>query len=164
MSILTGKDSPRPTFYTTDADKWDERWMEVVLITASWSKDPRRQVGCIIVGKERNQLSGGYNGFAREVRDTPERIMNQEMKRTMTVHAEANAIADAARNGRSLLGGTAYINSTPCSQCAALLIQAGIKEVVFRCSDEVINKESWAVQHIVGSVMFAEAGVGFRRI
>lgn len=109
---------------------WDARWMQAAENVAQWSKDPRRKVGCIIVDDDNNQLSGGYNGFPRGIADDT-RLHDRDIKLKMVVHAEANAVAAAARNGHSIKGGTAYITHNPCSQCACLMIQAGIKRMVF---------------------------------
>lgn len=105
--------------------------MQAAENVAQWSKDPRRKVGCIIVDADNNQLSGGYNGFPRGIVDDG-RLDDRDIKLKMIVHAEANAVAAAARNGHSIKGATAYITHNPCSQCACLLIQAGIKRVVFK--------------------------------
>lgn len=108
---------------------WTARFLDLATHTATWSKDPRRKIGCVIIGDQKNQLAGGFNGFPREVKDD-DRLFNKEIKNKLIVHAEANAVADAARNGHALKGSTAYISQLPCSQCAALLIQAGITTVV----------------------------------
>ena len=109
---------------------WDRKFISIARLTASWSKDPRTKVGCIIVDDDHNQLSGGFNGFPRGVADDG-RLEDRETKLKIVVHAEANAVATAARNGHSLKGSTAYITLPPCCQCASLLIQAGVKKVVF---------------------------------
>lgn len=106
---------------------WDRKFINAALLVESWSKHPTTKVGCVIVDDDHNQLSGGYNGLPRGIDDTL--ILNQEREFSITVHAEANAVAAAARNGHSLKGGTAYITKPICCQCAALLIQAGIKRV-----------------------------------
>lgn len=106
---------------------------------------------------DRNQLSGGYNGFPRGVTDSAEILANRELKYKIIVHAEANAVASAARNGHSLKGGTMYTTMFPCSQCAALIIQAGIKCVVY-----VENKDyeaRWADNIATSQAMFQEVGM-----
>lgn len=115
----------------SELSKWDTRWMQAAENVAQWSRDPRRKVGCIIVDDDNNQLSGGYNGFPRGIEDD-DRLNQREIKLKMMVHAEANAVAAAARNGHSIKGATAYISHAPCSQCVCLLIQAGISRVVFK--------------------------------
>ncbi len=111
-------------------EKWDRRLLSQAREVAKWSKDPKYKVGCVIVDDDRNQLSSGYNGFARGVNDSPARYQDQETKNLLVIHAEENAVAAAARNGHSLKGGIAYITHEPCCRCANLMIQAGVKRVV----------------------------------
>ena len=128
--------------------------MDVARQLASWSKDPKRKVGCVIIDDDKNQLSGGFNGFPRGISDD-ERLLNKPVKLQMIVHAEANAVAAAARNGHSLKGSTAYVTSRPCCQCAALLIQAGVKRVV--CLNE--GKDEDIAERAQN--MMTEAGVSW---
>jgi dCMP deaminase len=104
---------------------WDYKFICVAKLIASWSKHPTTKVGCYIVDDDHNELSSGYNGLPRKVND--KQINNQESQYSITCHAEANAVAKAARKGHALYGGTAYVTAPVCCQCAALLIQAGIK-------------------------------------
>lgn len=140
-------------------DKWDVRFLSIAVHIMSWSKDPIRKVGCAIFDDDKNQLSGGFNGFARGVADLEDRLQDKNTKNDFVVHAEANAVATAARNGHSLKGATAYITQLPCSQCAALLIQAGIKRVVAMrqpgCSEATVTN------HKLAGGMLQEAGVIF---
>lgn len=112
------------------ADKWDLRFLSSAREISSWSKDPRRKVGCVIIDDDYNQLSGGFNGFPRGIADD-HRLDDRPVKNRMIVHAEANAVAAAARNGHSLKDATVYITHAPCPQCACLLIQAGVVRVVY---------------------------------
>lgn len=109
-------------------DKWVARFIRQAQHTSNWSKDPRRKVGCVIVDNDYNILSGGFNGFPRGISDDL-RLQDKEVKNRLIVHAEANAIAAAARNGHSVKNATAFISNFPCRPCAGLLIQAGIKKV-----------------------------------
>lgn len=136
---------------------WDQRFAAQALHISTWSKDPNKKVGCVIVDADHNQLSGGYNGFPRGVRDDL-RLNEKVTKLMLIVHAEANAVAGAARNGHSLKGGAAYITAPPCTQCAALLIQAGIRRVIFPMGDP---KSSWAGNVEMAKVLLNEAGVAF---
>jgi dCMP deaminase len=110
---------------------WDEYFMATAMLIASRSACGRLHVGCVLVsGAEHPHriVAAGYNGFlpgaAHEslVRDGHEQG---------TVHAEQNAIADAARRGVSVAGATAYISHYPCSNCAKILAAAGIREVKY---------------------------------
>ncbi len=114
--------------------KWDFRFLELATVPASWSKDPSRQVGAVIVDTDRSIISVGYNGFARGVHDYEDRYKNKEIKYEMVVHAEINAILSARRD---LRGSTLYCTLLPCSRCAAIIINAGIKRVV--CLDNDLS-------------------------
>lgn len=130
--------------------------MQTAENVGQWSKDPRRKVGCIIVDDDNNQLSGGYNGFPRGIADD-DRLNDRDTKLKMVVHAEANAVAAAARNGHSIKGATAYVTHNPCSQCACLMIQAGIKCVVFR-KQEGYSAE-WTKDFKLALDLLAEANI-----
>jgi len=136
---------------------WDARWLAQARGVASWSRDPRRKVGCIIVDSDNNQLSGGYNGFPRGIADD-NRLNDRDLKLKIVVHAEANAVAGAARNGHSIKGGTAYITHYPCSQCACLLIQAGIQRVVYGV--QLGYSAEWGPDFALALELLEEAVVG----
>lgn len=138
-------------------NKWDKRFLEVAKQIASWSKDPNKSVGCVVVDDDHNQLSGGYNGFPRGVADDA-RLSDHDIKLKIIVHAEANAVATAARNGHSLKGGTIYCTFPPCSQCASLLIQTGIKRVV---SLNPPMQSKWMPDILLAQQLFKEAGVEY---
>jgi dCMP deaminase len=130
--------------------------MEHAKAVAKWSKDPRRKVGCLIIDADQNQLSGGYNGFPRGIADD-DRLNDRETKLKMIVHAEANAVAAAARKGHSVKGATAYVTHSLCSHCACLLIQAGIKRVV--CEEQLGYSKEWEKDFLLAGVLLVEAGV-----
>ncbi|HEY6019534.1 MAG TPA: deaminase, partial [Candidatus Paceibacterota bacterium] len=85
-------------------------------------------------------VTTGYNGFPRGIMDDIESRHERPEKYQWTVHAEPNAIANAARMGASTVGCTAYVTKTPCSLCMALLIQAGIVRVVCPRPDEMADE------------------------
>lgn len=134
--------------------EWDLKFMRVARLVGSWSRDPNVKVGCVIVNDDHNQLSGGYNGFPRGIKDDA-RLDDREMKLKIVVHAEANAIAAAARNGSMIKGTTIYCTFCPCSQCASLIIQAGIKRCLWVRSD----REHWKVNQDLAKSLLSEAGV-----
>lgn len=106
----------------------DKRYMRMAVIWAENSYCKRRQVGALIV-KDKMIISDGYNG-------TPvgfENICEDEDGTTKpyVLHAEANAITKIARSGNSSEGATMYVTASPCIECAKLIIQAGIKRVVY---------------------------------
>lgn len=108
--------------------KWDLRFLEMAQLVASWSKDPRTQVGAVLVGQEREILAVGYNGFARGTSD--DGYWDREHKHRHVIHAEENAILNAARSGTRIQGATLYVTHHPCCHCSGVLIQAGITRVV----------------------------------
>jgi len=138
------------------SNKWDKRFLEMAKLVASWSKDPSTQVGAIAV-KNRNVIAQGYNGFPRGVDDHELYYLNKAIKYKRIVHAEMNAIFNAAENGVSLKDSTIYVVGLPiCSDCAKGLIQAGISRVV---TPEQEIPENW--QESVSSSMsiFKEVGI-----
>ncbi|WP_347839197.1 dCMP deaminase family protein [uncultured Draconibacterium sp.] len=106
----------------------DQRYLKMADIWAQNSYCKRRQVGALIV-KDKMIISDGYNG-------TPsgfENVCEDEDNKTKpyVLHAEANAITKVAKSGNSSDGATLYVTSSPCLECSKLIIQAGIKRVVF---------------------------------
>lgn len=135
--------------------KWDERFMSLAVLIASWSKDPNTKVGCVIVNNTYTAVGLGYNGFARGVEDSHDRYADRELKNQLVVHAEANAILNAARDVK---GFTAYTTHFPCTSCASLLIQAGISRIV---STPLDPNSKWHASHRLSQIMFNEAGVAY---
>lgn len=112
---------------------WDAYFMATALLMASRSSCERLNVGCVIVsgGSQKNRIiAAGYNGFL------PGAAHNSRLRdghEQATVHAEQNAISDAARRGVSLDGATAYITHFPCVNCAKILAAAGISCIKYHC-------------------------------
>lgn len=137
-------------------DKWNRRFMELAKHISTWSKDPSTQVGAVIADELNRIVSVGYNGFARSVDDTMERLDNRSLKYEMVVHAEPNAILFAKQ---SLSGCSIYVYPLPpCSRCAALIIQSGLKKVFFP-KQEI--HETWKNSWELSKQMFDEAGVEY---
>lgn len=105
--------------------RWNDYFHGIARAVSLKSKDPSTKVGCVIVGPDKEIRSTGWNGLARGVRDVAERL-ERPAKYDWTIHAEANAIANAARAGIALNGCTVYVTHMPCRHCAGLLVQAGI--------------------------------------
>ena len=110
---------------TTQLQGWALGMAEHV---AKLSKDPSTKVGAVIFDDKRRIVSAGYNGFARGVKDTSSRLHDRDTKYKLTLHAEANAILFATG---ALDGSTIVVTHPCCAQCAAQIIQAGIKHVVW---------------------------------
>jgi dCMP deaminase len=110
---------------------WDEYFMATAKLIASRSNCERLNVGCVIVtgGARKNRLvAAGYNGF---LPGTPHASRIRDGHEQATVHAEQNAIADAARRGSSVEGCVAYVSHYPCISCAKILAASGIAEIKY---------------------------------
>lgn len=114
--------------YGDKQDQFDRKYLEMAEIWAKNSYCKRRQVGALIV-KDKMIISDGYNG-------TPsgfENVCEDEDFRTKpyVLHAEANAITKVAKSNNSSENATLYVTTSPCMECAKLIIQSGIRRVVF---------------------------------
>ena len=138
---------------------WTDYFLEMAHLVASKSKDPNTKVGCIVVSEDKVVMATGYNGLPRGVEDKAER-MERPAKYLWTSHAEENAVAQAARVGAKLKGGTAFVTHMPCSRCARTLIQAGIEYVVVDRGTTSMPQEEFDV----AMQMFKEAGVDVAQI
>jgi dCMP deaminase len=137
--------------------KWDRRYLALAKEVSTWSKDPSTQVGAVAVGRKKEVLSQGFNGFPRGIQDTPERYQDRSVKYKFVVHAEMNAIYNATYSGTSLDGAILYVYGLPiCSECAKGIIQVGIKKVVIQKSKELDN---WNESLKLSQAMFVEAGI-----
>ncbi len=106
----------------------DERYMKMAVIWAENSYCERRKVGALIV-KDKMIISDGYNGTPSGFENVCEDENNET--KPYVLHAEANAITKVACSHNSSMGATMYVTSSPCIECAKLIIQAGIKRVVY---------------------------------
>ena len=136
--------------------KWDNRYLELAKEIATWSKDPSTKVSAIVVDDNNRIVSTGFNGFARGVNDSKERYDDRETKYKLVLHAETNAILFARQN---LTGCTIYTYPfSPCSRCASMIIQSGIKRVVAPVLPEHL-KERWGEDCNLAVQILNEAGV-----
>lgn len=108
--------------------KFDKSYLEMAHVWAKNSYCKRRQVGALIV-KNRMIISDGYNGTPAGFENICEEDDNTT--KAYVLHAEANAITKVAKSNNSSDGATLYITDSPCMECAKLIIQSGIKRVVF---------------------------------
>jgi dCMP deaminase len=132
--------------------KWSERFLELADHVATWSKDPRTKVGCVIVDKQNRIVSLGFNGFPRGVKDLAERYNDRAVKQMFVAHAERNALDNAPL---SVEGCTLYSPLLPCNECAKSIIQKGIKKVISYAPVEDVPHFNWEVT----KKMFQEADV-----
>lgn len=134
---------------------WDEYFMSMAFLISTRSVCERLQVGCVIVstGEQKNRvIAAGYNGF---LPGTPHQSRVRDGHEQATVHAEQNAIADAARRGISVEGCVAYITHYPCINCAKIIAAAGIRTIKFHLdynNDELTRD------------ILVEAGVGIVKL
>lgn len=140
---------------------WDEYFMGVALLSAKRSKDPSTQVGACVVNEDKRIIGIGYNGFPTGCSDdefpwgkTDENRLNT--KYPYVVHAEPNAILNCTS---SMKNATLYVTLFPCNECAKLIIQSGIKHIVYM-SDKYRSTES----DIASRKMLDAAGVTYSKM
>jgi len=134
---------------------WDAYFMATALLMATRSSCERLHVGCVIVsgGGQKNRIvSAGYNGF---LPGAPHTSRVRDGHEQATVHAEQNAICDAARRGVSLEGATIYISHFPCINCAKILAAAGISMIKYH--------RDYRNDPLVQEILF-ESGVGIEQL
>jgi dCMP deaminase len=137
-----------------------EKLISIAECIAQLSKDPSTKVGAIVFDDDSNILSTGFNGIPRGVSDNEYRYNHRETKYKFVCHAEANAIAQAARVGARLLNSNMIVTSMyPCSNCAKLIIQSGIKKVYVPTPTNSPVEQRWREDIEITTIMFHEAGV-----
>ena len=137
---------------------WDEYFMGIAVLSSYRSKDPSTQVGACIVNENNRIMSMGYNGFPSGCSDDefPWDRTGEETKYPYVVHAEPNAILNSTV---SLKDATIYVTLFPCNECAKLIIQSGIKHVVYG-NDKYHDQDSF----IASRRMFDSAGVTYEKM
>ena len=147
----------------TNVISWDEFFMRVAVAAALRSKDPNTQVGAGIADTNDRILSVGYNGTPRGIDDDafPWDSSGDPLtdKHSYVIHAEANALLNYRGSLKDLQGGTVYVTLFPCQECAKMLVQAGIGEVVY-LDDKYHDTQGAAVARRV----FDTCGVRYRQI
>ncbi|MCK5266604.1 MAG: dCMP deaminase family protein [Spirochaetes bacterium] len=145
----------------TDYLSWDEYFMGVALLSAQRSKDPSTQVGACIVNDHKKIIGVGYNGFPKGCSDDKLPWSREggflDTKYPYVCHAELNAVLNSIKG--SLDGCSIYVALFPCNECAKVIIQSGIKEVVY-LSDKYADTDPVRASKI----MFKQAGVKLRRL
>jgi dCMP deaminase len=132
-----------------------EKWFSLAKYHAElFSKDPRVKVACILLSQHPHViLSTGYNGMCRGVED----VWDQPMKDHMIVHAETNAVYNAARIGVNLTNSIAVVTLFPCLSCAKALIQSGVRKVVTVKPN--YDDPKWGEQFRMSKELLARTGV-----
>lgn len=127
--------------YNKVMDKWDKRFMELTEEVGTWASCFRRKVGAVIV-RDNRVMATGYNGAPAGIRSCIERgeCLREKLhvesgtraELCFAAHAEQNALIQAARYGINIDGSTLYCTHQPCVICAKMIINAGVKRVVYR--------------------------------
>jgi dCMP deaminase len=143
----------------TDYISWDDYFMGIAMLSAKRSKDPNTQVGACIVSPENKIVGIGYNGFPKGCSDDElpwgrEGESNLDTKYPYVVHAEQNAILNSTTPLNSC---RIYVALFPCNECCKLIIQSGIKEVIY-LDDKYAKHDNT----IASKKMMDMAGVHYR--
>ena len=144
----------------TNYISWDTYFMGVALLSSYRSKDPSTKVGACIVNEQKRIIGIGYNGFPYGCNDDEfpwEREGDYlDCKYPYVVHAEPNAILNSTT---SLQGATLYVTLFPCNECAKLIIQSGIKEIVY-----MGDKYDGTPSDVASKKMLKAAGIKTRKM
>ena len=142
---------------------WDEFFMGVAFISAGRSKDPSTQVGACIVDSSNRILSIGYNGTPNGFDDDKfpwnREGDNLDTKYPYVCHAELNAIINYNGSRMNLRNSKIYVLLFPCNECAKMIIQSGIKEVIY-LSDKYRDSDN----NKAARLLFDECGVSYRKL
>ncbi len=139
---------------------WDQYFMGVALLSAKRSKDPNTQVGACLVNEDKRIIGIGYNGFPRGCKDDEFPWGRDggvvDTKYAYVVHAEANAILNS---NSDLKGATLYVSLFPCNECAKLVIQSGVKHIIY-----MSDKYNGTDTDIASKRMLDAAGVTYEKM
>lgn len=152
-SIESSKNAEDPT-----NDSKDHFYMRLAGVWAERSTCFRGSVGCVFIDDSGYVLSSGYNGAPRGLPHcTQVGCLEYDGHCVRSVHAEMNAIVFAARQGVSLVGSRVFTTTRPCIRCTVMLIQVGVKEIIWR--DEYLTESSVSANQWLG-----QAGIVSRRL
>lgn len=138
---------------------WTEYFYNIAQQVKEKSKDNNTKIGALIVGKDKEIVSTGYNSFPRGIEDEKTKRQSKPEKYFWFEHAERNAIYNAARIGVSTKGCIMYLTcGIPCADCARGIINAGISKI-FIMRDAGAQSKKWEDSAARSNEMFSEAGV-----
>jgi dCMP deaminase len=144
----------------SDYISWDEYFMGVAMLSAKRSKDPNTQVGACIVNDKKRIVGVGYNGFPKGSSDDIVPWAREggfvDTKYAYVVHAEVNAILNARG---SVEGCKIYVALFPCNECAKVIAQSGISEVVYLC-----DKYKETDNNVVSRKILENAGIKLTKL
>ena len=139
---------------------WVEYFYNIAEQVKEKSKDERTKIGAVIVGKNKEIVSTGYNSFPRGINDYKKERQERPEKYYWFEHAERNAIYNAARIGVSTKGCTMYLTcGVPCADCARGIINAGIERIFVTRNTSGAKSQKWVDSAERSLEMFEEAGV-----
>ena len=142
---------------------WDQFFMGVAKLAAARSKDPSTQVGACIVDSQNRIISIGYNGtpngFSDNIFPWAREGEELETKYPYVCHAELNAILNYRGSRKDIEGATIYVDLFPCNECATMIIQSGIKRVVF-----LSDKYKDTTKDMASRKMFDTCGVSYQKL
>ena len=138
----------------TRQQKWDYRYLALVDLVASWSKDPSTKTGAAIVRPDFTLCSIGYNGFPSAMPDQQENYNNREAKYSRIIHCEMNALLHVRER---VAGYTLYTTGCSCDRCFVHMVQAGISRFVFFYRPEM--QARWGKQFEAVEEYAKECGV-----
>jgi dCMP deaminase len=149
-----------PYFSYTLYMLWKEYFISIAEQVKEKSKDIKTQIGCVIVGEDKEILTTGYNSFPRGLNDYDITRQERPEKYYWFEHAERNAIYNAARIGVSLKRSTAYLTSgLPCMDCARALVQSGVTKIVCKEYCTTKNLSKWRENQERSLILLSECGV-----
>lgn len=140
---------------------WKDYFMAIAFLAAKRSKDPCTQVGACIINKDKKIVGVGYNGMPTGCSDDEfswkkGKVAKQETKHLYVCHAEMNAILN--KNAADVKNCTMYVALFPCNECAKIIIQSGIRKVVY-----MSDKRSQKMKTKAAKKMFDSAGIKYRQ-
>lgn len=146
-----------------DVISWDEFFMRTAIAAQLRSKDPNTQVGACIADTNHRILSVGYNGTPSALNDDdfPWGASDDPLydKHSYVIHAEANAVLNYRGSLKDMQGATVYVTLFPCHECAKLLVQAGIGEVVY-----LDDKYDGDMDNLISKRILDTCGVAYRKV
>ncbi|CAJ2664203.1 unnamed protein product [Trifolium pratense] len=142
---------------------WDDYFMAIAFLSAERSKDPNRQVGACLVSQDGIILGIGYNGFPRGCSDdklpwAKKSRTGNPLETNYVCHAEVNAILNT--NHASAAGQRLYVTMFPCNECAKIIIQSGVSEVIYFVEKRLENSD---VIYTASHKLLSLAGVKVRK-
>ncbi|KAK9748318.1 hypothetical protein RND81_02G049900 [Saponaria officinalis] len=168
-AVVLDQSSPKPSPFDSSKRRgyisWDDYFMAIAFLSAQRSKDPNRQVGACLVSQNGVILGIGYNGFPRGCSDDKLPWAKKsksgdplETKYPYVCHAEVNAILNT--NHASAAGQKLYVTMFPCNECAKIIIQSGVAEVIYFVEKRLENSD---ICYIASHKLLSLAGIKVRK-